>query len=61
MILINYLFFIILTNPLQFLYEPKFGKPWHNVMFNARYVVNYNNIFSYSLYFYVSMVQDFLT
>ncbi len=39
--------FIKLTNPLQFLRKPQFGKPWNNVMLNSLYV-NKWNIFSFN-------------
>ncbi len=34
---------------------------WRNVMFNALHFINNNklNIFSFSLYFYINMVQDY--
>ncbi len=49
--LINYLIFIKLVNPLQFLHKPQFGKLLRNVIFTVLLVVNNNewNIFSYSL------------
>ncbi len=34
------IFMIELINTLQLIYEPQFGKPWHNVMFNALHDVN---------------------
>ncbi len=47
--LINNMLFIQLMNP-TLLY----------VMFNALHVVNNNYIFSFSFYFYMNMVQDYL-
>ncbi len=46
--------------PKLFLHEPKFGEPWHSLMFNAFLVINNEcNIFTFSLYFCIYMVHDY--
>ncbi len=43
----KYWHFIELTNPLQFIHESRFGRPWRNVMFNEWNIFSFCFVFLY--------------